>query len=267
MTESLDQQTSLTAAERRAYEEQGFFVRREQFSRQELASLRAAAERAIDHAAAAAAGGNAYYLDGKQFIDCGPSTLQFEHASGSRTIRVLEPVHLHDPDIDDLLDDPRLAEPMQELVGERHLALWTMKLNTKRAHEGSGFGWHQDSPYWMHDCHHVEQLPNVMVALDDQDKSNGCFAIVPGSHKLGILPGTTDGSQLGGFFTDPSTFDAATAVHFEVPAGSLIFFHPHCVHGSDPNRSSRARRALVATYQPGGFAALKTGTVRNIKHP
>ncbi len=257
--------STLTPTERRAYEAHGYFVRRQQFSAAELTSLRGAAERAIDHAADTATGGKVYYLDGKQFVDCGPSTLQFEHESGSRTIRVLEPVHLHDPSIDDLLDDPRLAKPMQALVGEADLALWTVKLNTKRAFEGSGFGWHQDSPYWMHDCNHVERLPNVMVALDDQDKNNGCFAIVPGSHKLGILPGTTDGSQLGGFFTDPSTFDAATAIHFEVPAGSLIFFHPHCVHGSGPNRSARPRRALIATYQPGGFAALKTGVVRNIR--
>jgi ectoine hydroxylase-related dioxygenase (phytanoyl-CoA dioxygenase family) len=52
-------------------------------------------------------------------------------------------------------------------------------------------------------------------------------------------------------------------VLLEVPAGSLVFFSPHTVHGSGPNRSNQARRALIVTYQPAGFPTLKTRRVRN----
>ena len=147
---------------------------------------------------------------------------------------------------------------MRDIIGTDEIAVWTNKLNLKRPREGSGFGWHQDSPYWIHDSDNVDLLPNVMVALDDADSGNGCFQVIRGSHTCGCLPGTDDGSQLGGFFTDPDRFDLADAVAMEVPAGSLIFFDPHIVHGSGPNASDKARRALVLTYQPGGRPTLKS---------
>jgi ectoine hydroxylase-related dioxygenase (phytanoyl-CoA dioxygenase family) len=50
----------------------------------------------------------------------------------------------------------------------------------------------------------------------------------------------------------------------EVPAGSLIFFDPHLVHGSQPNRSPLPRRAIVLTYQPAGFPMLKSGGYRHV---
>jgi ectoine hydroxylase-related dioxygenase (phytanoyl-CoA dioxygenase family) len=42
-----------------------------------------------------------------------------------------------------------------------------------------------------------------------------------------------------------------------MPAGSLAFFSPHAVHGSEPNRSERMRRAMVITYQPSGHDQFK----------
>ena len=61
----------------------------------------------------------------------------------------------------------------------------------------------------------------------------------------------------GPLFTDPREFDVAQQVAAEVEAGSLVFFSPHTVHGSEPNRSERQRRALVITYQPAGHAMFK----------
>ncbi|MEN8159470.1 MAG: phytanoyl-CoA dioxygenase family protein, partial [Myxococcota bacterium] len=49
----------------------------------------------------------------------------------------------------------------------------------------------------------------------------------------------------------------------EVPAGSLLFFSPHTVHGSPPNPSNRLRRALVLTYQPRDLRMFKVDRVRN----
>jgi ectoine hydroxylase-related dioxygenase (phytanoyl-CoA dioxygenase family) len=54
-------------------------------------------------------------------------------------------------------------------------------------------------------------------------------------------------------------------VALEVPAGSLIFFSPHAVHGSQPNRSLQRRCAIVLTYQPGDQPMLKNGRVRNAR--
>ena len=48
-----------------------------------------------------------------------------------------------------------------------------------------------------------------------------------------------------------------------MPAGSLVFFSPHSVHGSKPNASDERRRALVLTYQPGGHRMFKVDAIRD----
>ena len=47
-----------------------------------------------------------------------------------------------------------------------------------------------------------------------------------------------------------------------MPAGSLLFFHPSVVHGSEPNGSDELRRALLYTYQPGGNRLFKVDAKR-----
>jgi len=255
---------TLSSAERLAYEQDGYLIREAVFNSTELEHLRDAAEQAVRTAHAQANRGDTYFLDGKRFVDVDKGTMQYEHSTDSTTMRVLEPVNLYEPRIDELIDDPRITQPMQGLVGDHQLSLWTAKLNLKRPGEGSAFGWHQDSPYWIHDCDHVDRLPNVMLAVDAQSRVNGCFSIIRGSHRRGILPGTNDGSQLGGFFTDPSSFSCDDQIDMQVEAGSLIFFSQHSVHGSQANKSSLPRRALIMTYQPGELPMLKTGKVRNV---
>jgi ectoine hydroxylase-related dioxygenase (phytanoyl-CoA dioxygenase family) len=67
---------------------------------------------------------------------------------------------------------------------------------------------------------------------------------------------------LGPLFTHPDHFDLEAQVAAAMPAGSLLFFSPHMVHGSEPNRSDRQRRALVITYQPAGYDQFKAPGVR-----
>lgn len=234
------------------------------FGAEEMNAYREAVECAAARAFALSKRGKVYWLDGKRFVDVDHFTVQFEHSPSSDTIRVVEPVHELEPRLAELAFDSRIVEPMRDILGHETIAIWTNKLNLKRPREGSGFGWHQDSPYWIHDSNHVDLLPNVMLALDDASAENGCFQVIRGSHTRGCLPGTGDGSQLGGFFTDPACFDVGDAVRLEVPAGTLIFFDPHIVHGSAPNTSDQPRRALVLTYQPGGFATLKSKQVLNV---
>jgi ectoine hydroxylase-related dioxygenase (phytanoyl-CoA dioxygenase family) len=255
----------LTPAEALRYEQDGFLVREAEFDTDEIAGLRLAAEEAAASAQAMSRSGRTYILDGNRFVNAGNVTIQFEHQALSDTIRVIEPVHQFHPRLEALIDDSRLAEPMRHLVGSENIALWTDKLNLKRPHEGSGFGWHQDSPYWIHDSAHVDLLPNVLVAFDDAAEANGCLRFIRGSHVDGCLPGTSDGTQLGGFYTDPGCFDESRQMNMEVPAGSLVFFSPHVVHGSLPNKSDQPRRAIILTYQPAGYPMLKSGEIRNVR--
>jgi ectoine hydroxylase-related dioxygenase (phytanoyl-CoA dioxygenase family) len=253
----------LTDAERAAYRDDGFFVRRGVFGADELEPMREAAERVVERAAQASGQGSAYAIDGNRYVDFDASTLQYEHDDASKTIRVIEPFHRLDPLFEALIDDPRLTQPMCGLTESDRVSLWTDKINLKRPREGSRFRWHQDSPYWTHACKHVDLLPNVMIALDDADESNGCFRVIRGSHRRGVLPGIQDDTTLGVLFTDPAHFDEADQVPAIVPAGSLVFFSAHTVHGSLPNTSDLARRAMVITYQPADNPMFKLEGVRN----
>jgi len=245
----------LTAAEQRAWEEDGFFVREAAFGAREVESLRGAAERAVARIVREGpAAGEGYAVDGNRYQPVAGALVQYEHCPGSRTVRVIEPFHHLDPVFDALVDEPRLVDPMRNLVGSRDVSLWTDKLNLKRPREGSRFAWHQDAPYWAHACPHLDRLPNVLVTLDDAAEDNGCFRVIRGSHRRGLLPGRAGEGVLGPLFTDPRHIDLDAQVALEVPAGSLVFFSPHTVHGSEPNRSDRPRRALVLTYQPGGHS-------------
>ena len=63
-----------------------------------------------------------------------------------------------------------MVKPIQDIIGQSEISLWTDKLNLKRPREGSGFGWHQDSPYWIHDSANVDLLPNVYLAIDNSNE-------------------------------------------------------------------------------------------------
>ncbi len=245
----------LSSAEREAYRSDGFFVREACFDPVELDALRSAAERVVTRVSSAPRD-DRYEIDGHVYLETSGSTVQLEHLRESRTVRVIEPFHHLDPLLGALVADPRLVDPMCALLGASRVALYTDKLNLKRPREGSGFRWHQDSPYWLQ-CPHVGQLPNVWIALDDADRTNGCLQLVRGSHREGMLPGLEGEGRLGPLFTDPAHFDVKRACALEVEAGSLVFFSPHIVHGSEPNGSGAARRALVVTYQPPGHPMFK----------
>tara|TARA_X000000368_G_scaffold158861_1_gene125162 strand:- start:3580 stop:4371 length:792 start_codon:yes stop_codon:yes gene_type:complete len=261
----LSTSNNLTSKEESFYKTEGFLVRENIFSKSEVFKINKSLERAASKALLLSKEGAAYHLDGKKFVDSDYLTVQFEPGLDSEIIRVIEPAHQLDEGLRELITDPRLVNPIQDIMGMKLISLWTDKLNLKRPKEGTGFGWHQDSPYWVHDSENVDLLPNVYLSLDNATLKNGCFKVIRRSHTRGCLPGTNDGTQLGGFYTDSSAFDKTDEVPLEISAGSLVFFNPHIVHGSEPNSTNTQRRAYIITYQPGGLPSLKSGEIENIR--
>lgn len=115
-----------------------------------------------------------------------------------------------------------------------------------------GFATHQDN-------HYVEArrdaFASAWMALDDVDTENGALIAWPGSQREPLLPV----HEIPGAAPHPTqAFNAIrqevrvpvgyAARTVEVPRGGVVFLHGHLLHGSHPNRSSRTRRALLATY-------------------
>ena len=256
-----------TPEELARFREQGYFIRESLFSGAELRRFQDAVE-SIHHDMVAAvddgSAGEIQMVDDKRFQDISQSNVKWEWQDASRDIRSMEPfLHLH-PDLSGLVDDPRLWRPVQGLIGAESLSLFTDKLNFKRP-GGSPFPLHQDSPYFAFDCKHVDQLVSMQIYLDDANRDNGCLWIVPTSHLQGILPGVQNKGTLDRLYTDMDGLDLPEPVPIEVPAGSIIYFHAHVIHGSKGNRTDASRRAMVITYQPSGHPCWKTGQERPIQ--
>ncbi len=254
---------ALTEAEKASYGAQGFLLRDSVFSSAQVAALNEVIDRVEASIVETARLGREYWIEGRRFVDYGAHTLQFEPAPIDACLRVLEPVHSLAPELFELLDDERILAPVRDLIGCQGLSVWTDKINFKRP-GGSAFGWHQDAPYWLHDAVDLQKLPNVMIALDDVGPESGCFRVISGSHRAGILPARNDGSQLEGFFTHPDAIDVEQSVEFSMSEGALLCFDPFIVHGSSANTSLHRRRALIATYQPEHYPSLKSKAVVNL---
>jgi hypothetical protein len=159
---------------------------------------------------------------------------------------------------------PRILDGVEALIGPDVLALQTMLFYNPPGMGGQG--WHQDSYYITT---YPDTLIGTWLALDGVDEENGCLWVVPGSNHEPIYPDGNRGSLIHaeGAIGDLETIENASNLDDEVNTlsqvvakypppipvvvepGDVIFFHPHLLHRSYPNRSSNHwRRAFVNHY-------------------
>ena len=121
----------------------------------------------------------------------------------------------------------------------------------KPANNGGPIPWHQDNSYWR--CQPAK-LVSIWIALDDTDEENGCMNVIPGSHASGALEHsrakTGDGNTSAILMT--SQVDEGKAVSIPLTAGHAMVHHCLTFHTTQPNYSSRDRRAMVIHYMPVG---------------
>lgn len=132
-----------------------------------------------------------------------------------------------------------VVAPVGELIGDC-IGVNHSKIQFKEAVTGPPQPWHQDS--WYFDCDSTRVLTAV-IYLDDASHENGALQVLAGSHRMGML------HHDDGVLNDPRA-DISQATLCGGPAGSAVFFHALCAHGSDRNTSTRRRRALVLHYYP-----------------
>jgi hypothetical protein len=121
----LSTEKNLTSKEESFYKREGFLVRENIFSKSEVFKINDALERAALKALLLSRKGTAYHLDGKRFVDSDYLTVQFEPGLDSETIRVIEPAHQLDEELRELISDPRLVNPIQDIIGMKLISLWT----------------------------------------------------------------------------------------------------------------------------------------------
>ncbi len=210
------------------YDRNGFVVIEPIFSAGELASLRVAADELL-------AKSGPVVPDNRR-LQIEPETL-----NGQAVVRKIEPIIDLVPALEQLVYDPRMTGPAEQLFGETVL-LFEDKLNYKPPFVGSAYPLHQDYAYWTQ---YTDRLISVTLNLDDATSENGCLRFVPGSHAQGMIERPPGESRIIAREVDPAISQEAPGA-----AGSLVVFSCYTAHHSYINRSALGRRAILYTYNP-----------------
>ena len=252
-TALLERKFAITPDELSFWEENGYFVRLNVFTKKENDILRHIADDIavgkrlfpktnIDQ--------NALVRDGKV------------EASGIQAIHKVHHVSCYIPEFLARVRDPRLTDPIVDLLGPNILGLNNLYI-WKSPKIGLGFPWHQDKWYFNHQ-YKTEMTVGTWTAIDAADKENGCLYVIPGSHKYGILKHEDlEGSQQNEFKIARDAKDE-DGVAVEVPPGSVIFFDNRLLHKSTDNHSDRFRRCNVAHYISGNAERIPKKDGQNI---
>jgi ectoine hydroxylase-related dioxygenase (phytanoyl-CoA dioxygenase family) len=215
----------------RAYREQGFVQVDEVLSPEELEELRSEIDRiyATDRGGIHTSRGQTAYA---RVLD--------QRVNIWRDNAVVRRFVLH----------PRLAEMARRLAGARAVRLWHDHALLKQPGDSKPTPWHQDLPYWPM---REPGALSVWIALDDVDERNGAMAFVPGSHRVGVLPGINLVDPEDIFAMVPAgALAGVRPVTVRLRAGSCTFHDGRTFHYAYANRTSRPRRAMVIIYMPDG---------------
>lgn len=161
---------------------------------------------------------------------------------------------------DHLRTHPRYHQLLAPLLGD------DIKQVTQQIHwkppgaRITGYRFHQDLMFRQaKDAYDdvVRDTVNVGLAIDRATPENGCLRIIPGSHRMGYL-GLSDngsGSIMNGLTADDELvavgIDPASMVWVELEPGDLAMWSLLTVHGSLPNESDRDRAFGISSYVTG----------------
>jgi hypothetical protein len=242
----------LDAEEKQQLATLGYVVRERAFDPGEVAQMGADCEAMVTHVTSRSVDRQKHTLGSYMFqLEKGLVTIVKWEPAFPDVVQGVEPFAHFDESLRNWAMDARFIEPMKDVVGGEELALFTEKLNVKRARTGGPIALHQDYPYWTEISDGAGEIATAIVFLDDTTRQNGCLEVLPGSHQRGVWPR----KKVEGFGANEMElegFDESRLVPLELPAGSVVFLGSLLVHRSLPNGSDQDRRALLYSYQPAG---------------
>jgi ectoine hydroxylase-related dioxygenase (phytanoyl-CoA dioxygenase family) len=216
---------AITPAQAREWNERGYFVFEDLYSKDEVAELRREVDGFVEKAQA-----HLRRVGGKLFISHADGIVFAPHLVARSAIARRYAAH------------PRLAALCLDLLGPDVRLYWDQAVY-KYPSFPKEFPWHQDNGYTFV----VPELYlTVWVALSDATPENGCVEVVPGSHELGTLEHR---AAEEGFFCHVGD----DGVRAPIRAGSAVVFSSLTVHRTGPNRTrDDVRKSYILQYAPDG---------------
>ena len=154
--------------------------------------------------------------------------------------------------------EPGIVSAVRSLIGEDVYSITTNLFNKPPRVDGR-HPLHQDLLYFT--LRPAERIIATWTALTGATRKNGCLAVVPQSHKGGLLRhGDPDWEYVNHAFfgiagEDNLEEQLPAREHIEMRRGDTLLFHPLLIHGSGRNASDSPRRAISAHYASGQCTA------------
>jgi ectoine hydroxylase-related dioxygenase (phytanoyl-CoA dioxygenase family) len=151
------------------------------------------------------------------------------------------------PDIDRLVREPAILDPVESLLGP-DLMVWSTEFFIKEPHTPNHVSWHQDLTYWGLD--NTDEV-TAWLALSDVTVESGCMRFVPGSHKQDIVPHHdtfADDNMLSRGQEIAVEVGEDAAVDIVLKPGQMSLHHGRIFHGSGPNQSDDRRFGVAIRY-------------------
>jgi ectoine hydroxylase-related dioxygenase (phytanoyl-CoA dioxygenase family) len=150
--------------------------------------------------------------------------------------------------LDDLIRDPRVLDPVEQLIGPDILC-WSTIFWIKDAGSKSFVSWHQDNTYWGLSSRNVV---TAWFAISPASVEAGCMKVMPGTHTGDTLSheDTYDSDNMLTRGQSIRGIDEARAASMPLAAGEMSL-HNYCLaHGSGPNLSPDRRIGVSMHFMP-----------------
>ncbi|MGD1702671.1 phytanoyl-CoA dioxygenase family protein [Dapis sp. BLCC M229] len=185
-----------------------------------------------------------------------------------KTVRIVHGCHTKSDIFKRLSQHPRIIDPVMQILGSA-VYIHQFKISAKIAFEGDVWQWHQDYVYYKEEDGIPEpRIVNTAIFLDEVNEFNAPLMLVPGSQKEGLISVFTEEEQHNQYQDGPSWISRLTSkLHYIInketleklvkqygivapkgAAGSVLLFHPSCVHGSGANMSPFDRALVIINY-------------------
>lgn len=151
--------------------------------------------------------------------------------------------------LDDLIRDPRILDPIEDLIGPDILC-WNTLFWIKEAGSPSFVSWHQDITYWGLAG---GEVITAWLALSPASEAAGCMRVLPGTHKGDPMrhEDRYDAANMltrGQEIAEP--IDEAQAVLMPLKPGQMSLHSVRLAHASGPNNAPDRRIGVSIHYMP-----------------
>ena len=246
-----------TAAQRQAFDEQGYLLVRGVLDEEDFAPLHRIISSAIDQRA-------------KELYDKGKVSSLYEDLSFyHRLTQILRESQkgpllswnwnkeVFSREVYELVTHPKILDIVGSLIGPEITVNGDYWIRFKMPTGGeSVFPWHQDSIYYNGNVDPGEQVTfseesqilTVWIPMVDVDERNGCLQVISGSHKQGLRPPRRDENGRLVPVEDVESWGEVQNVRMKV--GDVLVFGNLTFHRSLENTSEDIRWSIDLRYSP-----------------